>query len=200
MNCDQLREIHIGVGSFYCYESFELKNLPSLISIQLDGASFAECHLIVFESMNDWMNDEWDLPQLQSITLGWGALNGDEDTIKSNELIMKSMNDGDDWLIRSPFANSIQRKCFQFMPYRQSSIREWCLMIVFDVDIPSLTEDGIQMAYEAFENVNVLTSSSMIGWLLMIKMLIFLINSLEAEFGGYRRLKKQLLMVNKLFV
>ena len=36
-------------------------------------------------------------------------------------------------------------------------------MIVFDVDIPSLTEDGIQMAYEAFENVNVLTSSSMIG-------------------------------------
>ena len=43
MNCDQLREIHIGVGSFYCYESFELKNLPSLISIQLDG----------YESMND---------------------------------------------------------------------------------------------------------------------------------------------------
>ena len=53
MNCDQLSEINIGYRSFYWYESFELKNLPSLISIQLDRHAFMKCHRIVFESMND---------------------------------------------------------------------------------------------------------------------------------------------------
>ena len=53
MNCDQLSEIHFGYESFRLYESFELKNLPSLISIQLDGCSFKYCHSTVFESMND---------------------------------------------------------------------------------------------------------------------------------------------------
>ena len=53
MNCDQLSEIHIGGWSFFWYESFELKNLPSLISIQLDRHAFMKCHRIVFESMND---------------------------------------------------------------------------------------------------------------------------------------------------
>ena len=33
MNCDQLKHIHIERGSFMYYESFESKNLPSLISI-----------------------------------------------------------------------------------------------------------------------------------------------------------------------
>ena len=93
MNCDQLKEIHIGNGSFYWYESLKCKNLPSLISIQLDGYAFYRCHMIVFDSMNDWMNDEWDLIQLQSITLGECALEGDCGTARSNELIMKSMND-----------------------------------------------------------------------------------------------------------
>ena len=51
-NCDQLREIHIGEYSFNHYESFECKNLPSLISIQLDRYSFKYCHSIVFESTN----------------------------------------------------------------------------------------------------------------------------------------------------
>jgi len=41
------------------------------------------------------MNDELDLNQLQSITLEYGALCGDGCTTKSNELIMKSMNDKD---------------------------------------------------------------------------------------------------------
>ena len=54
MNCDQLSEIHFGAGSFFYYESLELKDLPSLISIQLDGNAFYRCHLIVFDSMNDW--------------------------------------------------------------------------------------------------------------------------------------------------
>ena len=98
MNCDQLSEIHFGYQSFNYYESFELKNLPSLISIQLDGYAFKNCHLIVFESMNDWMNDEWDLIRLQSITIGERALYGDGDTAESNELIMKNMIEND-WLI-----------------------------------------------------------------------------------------------------
>ena len=53
MNCDQLSEIHFGYQSFNYYESFELKNLPSLISIQLDGGAFFDFHSVVFESMND---------------------------------------------------------------------------------------------------------------------------------------------------
>ena len=53
MNCDQLSEIHIGFQSFCWYESFELKNLPSLISIQLDDKAFCKCYSVVFESMND---------------------------------------------------------------------------------------------------------------------------------------------------
>ena len=53
MNCDQLSEIHFGESSFSCYESFELKNLPSLMSIQLDEYALCSCHKIVFDSMND---------------------------------------------------------------------------------------------------------------------------------------------------
>ena len=53
MNCDQLKQINIGCNSFYWYESFELKNLRSLISIQLDKSVFYRCHGVVFESMND---------------------------------------------------------------------------------------------------------------------------------------------------
>ena len=58
MNCDQLREIHFGEDSFYWYKSFECKNLPSLISIQLDRCAFCNCKWIVFNSMNDSMNDK----------------------------------------------------------------------------------------------------------------------------------------------
>ena len=107
-----------GDYSFQCYESFELKNLPSLISIQLDRMVFWEFHSAVFKSMNDWMNDEWDLFRLQSIILGSSAFDGDDNTIESNELIMKSMND-DNWLMRSSFSIYIQR-IFQILFYRQS--------------------------------------------------------------------------------
>ena len=51
MNCDQLNEIHFGELSFCEYESFELKNLHSLISIQLEYRAFYKCHEIVFDSM-----------------------------------------------------------------------------------------------------------------------------------------------------
>ncbi|KNB44865.1 hypothetical protein JH06_1587 [Blastocystis sp. subtype 4] len=80
MNCDQLRLIQIGEDSFYWYESFELKNLPSLISIQLDDESFYS-QTIVFEN----------LIRLQSITLGSSTLTGDEDVTETNVLIMKNL-------------------------------------------------------------------------------------------------------------
>ena len=54
--------------------------------------------------MNDWMNDEWDLIRVESIILVYDALYGDEDSVDRNELIMKSMNDNGDWLMRSPFS------------------------------------------------------------------------------------------------
>ena len=107
MNCDHLKVIHTGRDSFYWYESLELKNLPSLIFIQLDDNAFTECHSVVFESMNNWMNDEWDLPRLQFITLGRGTLFGDKDTVKSNLLIMRSMNNwkNDEWDLIQSMAN-----------------------------------------------------------------------------------------------
>ena len=52
-------------------------------------------------------------------------------------------------------------------------------MIVFELDIPSLTLDEIQMGSCAFENVDELNSSSMIDWLIMIEMLIVLIGSFD---------------------
>ena len=52
-------------------------------------------------------------------------------------------------------------------------------MIEFELDIPSLTLDEIQMDSCAFENVDELDSSSMIDWLLMIEMLIVLIGSFD---------------------
>ena len=110
MNCDQLREIHVLEFSFGNYESLELKNLPNLKFTQLGGCTFSSyCQTIVFESINDWMNDEWDLIRLQSITLGSSTLTGDEDVTETNVLIMKSMNDNDDWLIRSSFSITDQR-------------------------------------------------------------------------------------------
>ena len=49
MNCDQLSEIHFGYDSFCWYESFELKNLPSLISIHLDDYSSSKlAHVTYF--------------------------------------------------------------------------------------------------------------------------------------------------------
>ena len=99
---DQMKQISNSVKSIVIQrevgnekESFTLSDFPSLISIEIGYKAFNDCHSIVFESMNDWMNDEWDLTQLQSITLEWAALRGDINTTESNVLIMKSMNE---WL------------------------------------------------------------------------------------------------------
>ena len=56
------------------------------------------------------MNDESDLPLLTSIILGSFALYGDEDTIDSNSLIMKSIDEMMILIDRSPFSISIQRR------------------------------------------------------------------------------------------
>ena len=56
-------------------------------------------------------------------------------------------------------------------------------MIEFELDIPSLTDEGIQLKrydqWIPYMNVRVLHSSSMIDYLLMIEMLILLINSFD---------------------
>ena len=55
-------------------------------------------------------------------------------------------------------------------------------MIEFELDIPSLSEEGIEMEYykdKLFEGVRELHSSSMIDWLIMIEMLIVLIGSFD---------------------
>ena len=49
-------------------------------------------------------------------------------------------------------------------------------MIEFELDIPLLTQDGIQLS-SVFMNVIELNSSSMIDELIMIEMLILLIDS-----------------------
>ena len=178
---DQMKQISNSVKSIVIQgevgrnekESFTLSDFPSLISIEIGYKAFNDCHSIVFESMNDWMNDEWDLTQLQSITLGYDTLRGDDNTIISNELIMKSRNDNDDWLIRSSFSVFIQR-IFGILFYRQSGIGSWWMMIEYELDIPSLSKDRIQIGSAAFRNVSLLICSSKIGWLIMIEMLILL--------------------------
>ena len=47
-------------------------------------------------------------------------------------------------------------------------------MIVFELDIPSLTEDGIQLMPSAFLEVRELTCSSMIDGVLITEMLTLL--------------------------
>ena len=98
---DQMQQISNNINSILIQgnvgrrsKSFSISNLPSLITLEMGCVAFCDCRWIVFESMNDWMNDEWDLTQLQSITLGDRALYGDY-TRETNELIMKSMNDND---------------------------------------------------------------------------------------------------------
>ena len=54
-------------------------------------------------------------------------------------------------------------------------------MTEFELDIPSLTQEGIQMNDYVFSKVRELQSISMIDWLLMIEMLILLIDSFDRK-------------------
>ena len=80
-------------------------------------------------------------------------------------------------MIRSSFPDFNQRRWWQFQVHSESDIGEWWLMIEFELDIPSLSEEGIEMEYykdKLFEGVRELHSSSMIDWLILIEMLILL--------------------------
>ena len=69
-------------------ETFNLSCLPSLITLEMGFGAFRNCASAVFESKNDKVNDELDLPILKSITLGSFALDGYFNN--SNTLEMKS--------------------------------------------------------------------------------------------------------------
>ena len=71
------------------------------------------------------MNDESDLPLLKSIILGYGALYGDNNTIDSNSLIMKSIDETMILIDRSPFSIYIQRRWMQFQSDKKSDNREY---------------------------------------------------------------------------
>ena len=58
-------------------------------------------------------------------------------------------------------------------------------MIEFELDIPSLTDDGIQMNGDSFIGVKELHSSSMIDRLIMNEMLILLIDSFGSKMSIY---------------
>ena len=63
-------------------------------------------------------------------------------------------------------------------------------MIEFELDIPSLSEEGIEMEYykdKLFEGVRELHSSSMIDWLIMNEMLILLIDSFDRRICTFKR-------------
>ena len=58
-------------------------------------------------------------------------------------------------------------------------------MIEFELDIPSLTDEGIQISY-AFHGMKEFICSSMIDGLIMIEMLILLINSFDKIVNIFR--------------
>ncbi|KNB41264.1 hypothetical protein JH06_5580 [Blastocystis sp. subtype 4] len=130
MNCDQLSDTHVGENSFKYYESLELKTLPSLMSIEMDGFVFEWCHRIVFEN----------LIRLQSIILGYQILDGDLHTAESNELIMKNL----------PSLSTFKGDGNNFF-YIGKVILE---------NIPSLTDEGIMMGDNVFSNVKELICSN----------------------------------------
>ena len=150
-----------------------LSNLPSLITLEIGSYGFCNCNTIVIESMNDWMNDEWDLIRLQSIILGSFSFEADIDdpAIESSSLTMKSMNDM--ILIRSFFSDFTQRKWLQFQIPTKSDNILWLFIIEFEVGIPKLKKDGIQLGDYSFSRVKTLTCTSMIHELIIIEILLF---------------------------
>ena len=70
-------------------------------------------------------------------------------------------------------------------------------MIEFELDIPSLTSEEIQIEGDVFSNVEELHSSSMIDRLLMNEMLILLINSFDRGVRSYQR-KMNMIQSNDL--
>ena len=53
MDCDELKELEIGEDSFCWYEELELKNLSSLMSVQMGDSTFRNCNSAIFDSENN---------------------------------------------------------------------------------------------------------------------------------------------------
>ena len=76
-------------------------------------------------------------------------------------------------------------------------------MIIFELDIPSITSGGLEMeSYGVFENVKELISSSMVDELIIIEMLILLTNSFDrkARYQRIRVLNKSRILLHSILI
>ena len=95
-----------------------------------------------------------------------------------------------DWLIiRSSFSISTSRRWRKFRIYRKSDIRKWWLIMEFELDIPSLTEHGIQMN-KSFEKIKDINYSSMLARLILIEMPTLFIISFDEIIVYFREVKQ----------
>ena len=77
-----------GVGR-WGVASFNLSNMPYLTTLLMGQCAFWNCCSIVLQSEDNWITNKSDLPKLQSITFGSGALCGNEKSSDSNTLLIK---------------------------------------------------------------------------------------------------------------
>ena len=93
------------------------------------------------------------------------------------------------WIEESSFSHIHSVGWWYIRGLSLSDIREWWLMTEFELDIPSLTQEGIQMNDYVFSKVRELQSISMIDWLLMIEMLILLVDLFYRRVKSYQRIR-----------
>ena len=116
------------------------------------------------------MNDEIDLPTLQSLTIGSWSLQGDyRDNRKTisrepynykNTLRMRSNNEWDNDLNRSSFIDWDERRLEQFHVYRISDTGEYENGNDWRTDIPILSSSGLSFTGDSFNCTYSLHSSS----------------------------------------
>lgn len=71
VTCPKLKSIQIGYGSFYdYYYSFEVTNLQSLQSIQIEDWCFCKTSSFSLTSMNEYVSNDLDLPHILSVYVG----------------------------------------------------------------------------------------------------------------------------------
>ena len=86
-NCPNLRQLLISYDSFGLFDRFELSNVNSLQSIQIDSDCFRGIKSCMLKGeWNEWMNDNdndndndnnaLDLPSLEQVTFGIGSFTG----------------------------------------------------------------------------------------------------------------------------
>ena len=116
------------------------------------------------------MNDEIDLPTLQSLTIGSWSLQGDyrdnRKTISSepynykNTLRMRSDNEWDNELNRSSFIDWDERRLEQLHVYRIRDIGEYENGNDWRTDIPLLSSSGLSFTGNGFKYTYSLHSTS----------------------------------------